>query len=57
MEANIQDQIDRFKQKNRKLPPYFTEDFPNRGIHEARIEARRLHHEFNGESPTALQYN
>ena len=57
MEANIQDQIDRFKNKNRKLPNYLTEDFPNRGIHEARIEARRLHHEFNGESPTALQYN
>ena len=57
MDANIQEQIDRFKKKNRKLPQYFTEDFPNRGIHEARIEARKLHQEFNGESPTALQYN
>ena len=45
----------RFKKK-KALPEYLKEDFPDRGIHEARIEARKLN-EKKASSPTAMQYS
>lgn len=42
----------RFKKK-KALPEYLKEDFPDRGIHEARIEARKLN-EKKASSPTAM---
>lgn len=46
----------RSKKKNALLPEYLKEDFPDRGIHEARIEARKLN-EKKASSPTAMQYS
>jgi len=44
------------KKKGGEVPQYLKEDFPDRGIHEARIEARKLN-EQKANSPTAVQYN
>ena len=42
----------RFKKK-KGVPEYLKEDFPDRGIHEARIEARKLN-EKKASSPNAM---
>ena len=44
------------KKKGGDVPHYLKEDFPDRGIHEARIEARKLN-EQKANSPTAMQYS
>jgi hypothetical protein len=41
------------KRTTRQVPDYLKADFPTRGIHEARLEARRLNEGLTG-SPTAL---
>ena len=39
--------------KRKAMPEYLKEDFPDRGIHEARLEARKLN-ENKASSPTAM---
>ncbi len=43
----------RLKKRKAMLPEYLKEDFPDRGIHEARLEARKLNEKI-ASSPTAM---
>ena len=43
MESIVGSKADlRFKKQKKGVPDYLKEDFPDRGIHEARLEARKF---------------